>query len=176
MAAREALVAERYSESWIEAPDDEADLPEKWFVIALTEHFTVAPSLGRQEPAHHVILEALLPGAGVSGADIHRLLHGDDLVSMATNTEIEVLADRLGGLRDFGGWLSPATIGSLSRELVCVRSYLLNIRQEQQAVLAHIHRGWAADAGTLARQAYKAAQAMLEFAQRRRQALFVVLD
>ena len=117
-----------------------------------------------------------MPGAGVSVADINRLLHGDDLVAMAINTEIEILADRLGGLRDFGGWLSPATIGSLSRELVRVRSYFLNIRQEQQAVLAHIHPDWAADAGTLARQAYKAAQAMLEFAQRRRQALFVVLD
>ena len=175
-AAREALVAVRYSDSWIEAPEDEGDLPEKWFVIALTGHLRFAPSLGRQGPAHHVILEAILPGAGMSETDIRRLFHGDDLVSILSDEGIALPTGRLGALRDFGGWLSPMSIGSLRQELVRVRGHFLDIGPQQRTVLASILPDWGAEAGRLAREAHAAAQEMLECAQERKQALFVVLD
>ncbi len=175
-AAREALVAIRYSDTWIEAPEDEADLPEKWFVIALTGHFSIAPSLGWQRPAHHVILDALLPSAGMSEADIQRLIHGDDLVSILTDSGIAMPAGRLGALRDFGGWLSPGSIGGLRQELERVRSHFLNIGPEQRTALARIHPDWGADADRLARETYASAQELLECAQKRKQALFVLLD
>ena len=175
-AAGEALIAIRYSDTWIEAPEDEADLPEKWFVTALTGHFCIAPSLGRQRPAHHVILEALLPGTGMLEADIQHLIHGDDLVSILTDSGVAMPPGRLGALRDFGGWLSPASIGGLRQELERVRGHFLNIGPEHRTVLARIHPDWGADADRLAREAHAAAQEMLECAQRRKQALYVLLD
>lgn len=175
-AAKEALVALRYSDTWIEAPGDEADLPEKWFLIALTRHLREAPSLGRQGPAHHVVLRALLPGAGMSEAQIRRLIHGDDPVSILSDEGIAVPAGGFGALGDLGGWLSPASIGGLRQELERLRGHFSHIGPEQRTVMARIHPDWRADADRPARHAHAAAQEMLDCAQERKQALFVVLD
>ncbi len=175
-AAREALVAVRYSDSWIAADDDEADLPEKWLVIALTRYLATAPSLSLQKPPAYVILKALLPGAGMAAADIQRLVHGDDPASILSDAGIVLPGEESGALRDLGGWMSPASIDSLSRELERVRDCFVDVTPDRRAALADRYSGWGVDADKHCRQAYAAAQEMLDDARRRDRALFMVLD
>jgi len=175
-AIDEALIALRYGETWIDGAEDEADVAEKWFVLALLKHLHKVPSLGRARPMHHVVLRALLPGTRWAGADIHRLIYGDGLASILCDSQIVVEPGTFAALPDYAGWLSGASVFDLQQKLTAVRGALMNLSQDQKRCLEQIFPAGQVDSAEVCQQAYESGQRMLGGAIRKKQALFLVLD
>jgi hypothetical protein len=173
----EALIAVRYCSDWLGNDPEEADLTAKAFLLCLLAQCVAVPSLGRQnEPPHHVVLKALLVDAGWDSPDIDSLLRGDDLSSYLDDAGLESLSPLLTGLDDLGGWLGYQRAKKLEAELAKVEAYFEREVKSQETILAGIYPPWRENAGSMAKQAYRRAQSMLNEVSNPHRALFLILD
>jgi hypothetical protein len=174
---KEALVAVRYSEEWLDDASGEADLEAKRFVICLLATSVAVPSLGRQhEPSYHVVLKALLADAGWTRSDVEILLRGQSLSSYLNYAGLRSLAALLPGLDDLGGWLGHEDTQQLQKKLEKVRRYFDEQSSRHAAVLSRIFAPWQESASVLAKGAYQRAWDMLNHVNSPNRALFLVLD
>ncbi|MBV8658182.1 MAG: hypothetical protein JO142_10205 [Burkholderiales bacterium] len=176
-AMQEALVAVRFGRDWLAGDPFEADRAAKCLLLCLLRQCAAVPSLGRVgEPPHHVVLKLLLADAGWSPSMIATLLCGDDLNSYLRETALDRMSPMMGGLSDFGGWISYTRAQALRSALDEVKDYFNAIGRRQKALLGHIVPEWGTRASLMAWQAYARAQSMLEEVTSPEKALFLILD
>ena len=101
----EALQNLRFDEEWLDNPEDIWS-GDEWYVIALAESLTKAPSLSKRLLGSYRVLEMTLAIIGWSSQDITTLLTGANLSSLISASFCRPLMLAFRGSIQYGGWIS----------------------------------------------------------------------
>jgi hypothetical protein len=171
----EALVAIRFSDTWLE-DEQESDRPAKELLVYLLANSLKISSLGcAGEPPYHVIITALLKDIGWHEERISKLIRGRPLNTLLENDGPDELKQVVAATEDFAGFLSFSDCAALIADLNVHRDYFFDDSLQHKQILSQITAKWAPHASTLARAAWLRSIDMLESCAEQ-EALLLVLD
>jgi hypothetical protein len=166
----------RFDDVWLDTSDDEISHTNEWYMIALAQNLSPAPSLSNRLQVSHIVLKLILPITGWTDTEVELLLRGQLLDTLVESSGNTFFINEFRGLKQYGGWLSVDDIKSLLFRLQGVERYFSSPSREAEEALAKFAVHWSLSPGEMMRKAYADAREMLQTAIERNSALFVLLD
>jgi hypothetical protein len=173
---RQVLQVLRYNEEWLDASPSEANYGSEWYMVALSQYLTLAPSLSHRSHFSWSVLEHILPSFDWDQRQIRSLIYGRPLSELVESSGSRPLLDKIRGVDQYGGWLDLKTAKGLLSRLSRVDTAVHKLANgAHQSVSAYAQLA-GQQAEKLMDDAYADAIDMLSAAVNGNQALLLVLD
>lgn len=174
---QEVLEFLRFDPEWLETQEEEeVSYVDRWYVIALADQLTPAPSLSNRCPVSHLVLQYVLPLLGWSREEWRLLLYGAPLQTLLETSGNTLFITELWVINQYGGWLSLEMIAKLLSHLLLAEDFFPSAVLEAKKEITDLAGWWSRSPAELLSQAYADAREMLETALARNQALYLLLD
>jgi hypothetical protein len=173
---QQVLIYLEFDSEWFDTDEEDVSYTDKWYVLALAEKLSPAPSLSHRCQVSFRVLEDVLPFLGWSPDEIKLLVYGERLHRILELFGHPLFVAEFRCINSYGGWLSTEIAAQLLSHLLLMEDFFPSAALEVRKDIKDLAGWWSRSPADLLSQAYTDAREMLETALARKQALYLLLD
>jgi hypothetical protein len=166
----------RFDKDWLNTSDLEVSKTIYWYIIALADTCTPAPSLSSHFPVGFRVVQTTLPLAAWETSAIETVIRGQPLHTLVDSSNNPLFMNEFVGVDQFGGWIPRDKAKELLSKLQAAEQFFTGNAPASLEAVSEIARLWAQAPRDVMRIAYSDAVAMLRSAKDADSDLFVILD